>query len=282
MKLGYGTWGMPTVPVDTQISHVAELGYDGIELTVIPRYTTELSTLDKAERQRIKQLLLDHNLALPAIAGHTSLMSQDIEQHAENMARLKGTVDLALDWAIGNEPPSIDTTAGASHPDLRDWDKNKHQLADRVGALVDYAAKRGVTIAIEPHVSDLLDTPKKTLELLEMVDSPYLKVNFDISHFNVVGMPIEESVAAMAPVSIHTHVKDERGVVPDFEFLIPGEGEFDYVTYLKAMKAHNYTGFITVEVSVMVQRRENYDPLAAATMSYETLSRAFEEAGIAR
>ena len=51
MKIGYSTWGMPTVPVDTAISHIANLGFDGIELTIIPRFTTELSTLDAAERE---------------------------------------------------------------------------------------------------------------------------------------------------------------------------------------------------------------------------------------
>ena len=49
MKLGYCTWGMPTVPVDTFIPFLAQLGYDGIELTVIPGYTTALSLLDAAE-----------------------------------------------------------------------------------------------------------------------------------------------------------------------------------------------------------------------------------------
>ena len=40
MKIGYSTWGMPTVPVDTFVPFLARLGYDGIELTVIPGYTT--------------------------------------------------------------------------------------------------------------------------------------------------------------------------------------------------------------------------------------------------
>ena len=73
-----------------------------------------------------------------------------------------------------------------------------------------------------------------------------------------------------------------EGIAPDFEFLIPGEGTFDYVDYLKQMQAHGYDGFITAEVSFMVQAREDYDPLAAATLSYETLSNAFTEAGIER
>ncbi|RME55855.1 MAG: sugar phosphate isomerase/epimerase, partial [Caldilineae bacterium] len=35
MKLGYSTWGMPTVPVDVALRHLADLGYDGVELTVL-------------------------------------------------------------------------------------------------------------------------------------------------------------------------------------------------------------------------------------------------------
>ncbi len=279
MKIGYSTWGMPTVPVDTAISHIAKLGFDGIELTIIPRFTTELSTLDAAERKRIASLLKQHNLALPAIAAHSNIMEFDPEKFTTNMWRLKGGVDLAIDLAQGDELPAVNTTTGGK-PD--EWDIKKDFLAERIGVLVEYAASRGVTIAMEPHIGAIIDTPKKVLELLDLVNSPYLKVNFDISHFDIIGMPTEESVSALAPVSAHTHVKDQSGIHPDFEFLIPGEGTFDYVDYLNRMKAHGYDGFITAEVSFMVQARENYDPLAAATMSYETLSKAFADAGIDR
>jgi inosose dehydratase len=279
MKLGYSTWGMPTVPIDTAISHLANLGYDGVELTIIPRFTTELSTLDATERKRISSLFQQHNLALPAIAAHSSLLETDPEIHAKNMWRLKGGVDLAVDLAQGDELPAVNTTPGGKP---EEWESKKDFLAERVGALADYGASRGVTIAMEPHIGAIVDTPAKVLELLEIVNSPYLKVNFDISHFDIVGMPTEETVAALAAVSAHTHVKDQRGTAPDHEFLIPGEGPFDYVGYLKEMQAHGYDGFITAEVSFMVQAREDYDPLAAATLSYETLANAFTEAGIER
>ena len=48
------------------------------------------------------------------------------------------------------------------------------------------------------------------------------------------------------------------------------------------MQKCNYDGFITVEVSMMVQKRKDYDPLAAATLSYQTLSHAFAAALIDR
>lgn len=279
MQLGYSTWGMPTVPIDVSIPHLAFLGFDGIELTIIQRFTTELSTLDSVERKRIASLLDEHNLALPAIAAHSNLMDVDVESHKRNMWRLKGGVDLAIDLAQGDNIAAVNTTTGGKPGE---WDTKKDFLCERVGELVDYAASKGVIIAMEPHIGAIIDTPAKVLELLEIIDSPYLKVNFDISHFDIVGMSTEETVSALAPVSVHTHVKDQRGISPDFEFLIPGEGEFDYVDYLKAMQQHGYDGFITAEVSFMVQARKDYDPLAAADLTYKTLSKAFEDTGIAR
>ena len=279
MNLGYSTWGMPTVPIDVAIPHIAQLGFDGMELAVGPRFITELSTLDAAERKRIAGLLKQHNLELPAIAAHSSLMETDPEAHAQNIGRLKGAADLGVELAQGDSLPAINTTSGGQP---EEWDNSKQFLAERIGELVEYTQTLGVTVAMEPHIGGLIDTPDKVLELLDLVGSPYLKVNFDISHFDIIGIPTEVSVAALAPHSAHTHVKDQRGLAPDFEFLIPGEGPFDYVNYLKLMQQHGYDGFITAEVSFMVQAREDYDPLAAATLSYETLSRAFADAGIER
>jgi len=279
MKLGYSTWGMPNVPVDDAIRHVAELGFDGIELAVIPGYTTALSTLDRAERQRIAQLLRDHKLALPALSAHASLLEPDPEKYAQNRARLQESMDLAVDWAQDGQPPCVGTTVGGKP---EEWATVKPRLLERAADLAEYAGARGVLLTIEPHVGHAIDTPQRMLEFLDALDSPHIKVNFDISHFNIRGIPIAESVAALVPHAANTHVKDERGQVPDFEFVILGEGEFDFVTYVKAMQAHGYTGFITAEISMMVQRRPDYDPMAAAAQSYTTLANAFAAAGIAR
>ena len=131
-------------------------------------------------------------------------------------------------------------------------------------------------------VAAALHRPEQALWLLEQVGSPGLTIHFDISHFNVQGMAMEPVIEQLTPHSAHTHVKDERGLAPDHEFLIPGEGEMDYVRYLKAMQRAGYYGHIVVEISLMVQRRPGYDALAAASQSYRVLAHAFEDAGIAR
>jgi hypothetical protein len=48
------------------------------------------------------------------------------------------------------------------------------------------------------------------------------------------------------------------------------------------MQAAGYDGHIVVEISIMVQKRPNYDPLAVATTSYDVLAEAFQQAGLER
>lgn len=279
MRLGYTTWGMQGVPAEDAIPALAAIGFDSIELTVVPGWRDELDSLTPARRQTIKALLTEHGLALPALAGHRGLVATDPSEHAENWRRLTGAIDLAAEWATAEGPPALDTTVGGK---AGQWDELKARVVERVGKLCEYAAARGVTVAIEPHVMNALDTPDRVLWLLDQVGKPNLKLTFDISHFNVQGIPIEESVAKLAPVSASTHVKDERGTAPDFEFLIPGEGELDYVRYLRAMSAAGYRGDVCVEISLMVQRRPTFDALGAAEQSYRVLAEAFRRAGVRR
>jgi inosose dehydratase len=160
------------------------------------------------------------------------------------------------------------------------YEQQKELLAERLAGLGAEALKRGVVIALEAHVGALLDIPEHAVEVLGMVNSPAIRLNFDISHFNVMGYTIADSVRMMVPYSVHTHIKDEAGAYPNHRFLIPGEGVFDYVTYLQEMQKAGYSGFIVPEISIMRQRQPGYDPMAAAARSYEVLSKAFAEAGV--
>jgi sugar phosphate isomerase/epimerase len=265
---------MPKVPIEEALTGIARIGYEGVEIAVLSNYTTALERLDAGERQRIRQMLDTLGLELPAIAAHTTLLAPEPEAHAVNMARLKAAADLAAEWGR-EQPPALNTTSGGRRGD---WEECEPRLVERLGELADYAGRRGVTVAIEPHVGAALDSPEKTLRLLERVGSPFLKVNLDVSHFVADGTYTLESVTALAPHTVHTHVKDARGRAPSHEFLVSGEGDFDHVAFLRALQAAGYDGFLTVEVSVMVQRRPDYDPFASAELAYRTLRAALKEA----
>lgn len=277
MRIGYCTWGMKTVDIERAVPAVAEIGYQGIELAVTPGWPTDLYTLDAARRRCIARLLDEYGLVLTAVAGHTSICEVDPEVNRANVQRLRDSVDLASDLAQEGEPPLLISLIGGP---VDAWETRREMVAERVQRLGEYAAGRGVTLALEPHSGTSFDTPEKALWLMSQVNHPAVRLNFDISHFDIIGIGIDECVPQMVPYSVHTHVKDQRGRYPDHEFLTPGSGPFDFVHYLKAMHAAGYAGFIGMEVSVMVQRKPGYDPFVDAALGYYALLHAFNEAGV--
>lgn len=279
MLLGYSTWGMPETPIDTVFDHLSGLGYDAVEIAVLPGYATALSRLNGGKRRRIAGLLGEHGLNLSAIMAYLPMATADDEAYARHAATMDAAIALAVEWARGDSPPPVITGIGGEPGQL---DAILPRLTARLALLGERAETAGVTIALEHHIGTAVETPDDVIRLMAQIQSPAIRINFDISHFNILGIPIEASVAKMLPFSVHTHVKDERGRAPDFEYLIPGEGEFDYTAYVQAMAAHGYDGIISVEISKMVQGRPDYDPLAAAARSYQVLSQAFEEAGVVR
>ena len=279
MHLSYSTWGMRQTPIDVAVRHCAELGFDGLELTVIPGWPTDAAGLDGEQRRRIRRLYDEHGIALSGLSGNTSLLLDDPIQQAASLDRFRSYLDLAAELQKPGEHLAVSCTSGGS---AGRWDAVRDLLVDRYGNLAAYAERHGVVVSAEPHVGSALHTPDQARWLIDQVRSSALRIHFDISHFNVQGMDMEAVVAELGPLAAHTHVKDERGIAPDHQFLIPGEGDMDYVRYLRAMDRAGYRGHITVEISLMVQRRPDYDPLNAAAQSYCVLAAAFASAGIDR
>jgi sugar phosphate isomerase/epimerase len=278
MQLGYSAWAMPQLPVEEQIAMVRDAGYAGIEFVSAPGLSLDAQRVDQGERRRIRGLLDAAALALPSIAAHGNLLEADAEKRAGQLARIESAIGLAADLAGQDGPPCVVTMA---YGRPAQYEQVRETVAENFRALARTAGQSGVVIALEPHVGQAFDLPEKVLWLLERVDSPHFRLNFDNSHFEVMGRDLGDYVPVLAPYAVHTHVKDQRGVAPGYEFLVPGEGDFDYARYLTAMEHVGYPGFITVEISKQVQTRADYDPAETAARSFETLAAAATRAGVA-
>jgi sugar phosphate isomerase/epimerase len=277
MKLGYSAWSMPMLSVDDQVRIVAEAGFSGIELICIERCSTPVDRIDSAERRRIREVVRSAGLELPALHASVNPIDPDPLVAAENVRRLRASIDLSADLALAAGPPAVVLLA-YSVPER--YEADRERIATIFRSLAEYADTRGVTLALELHVGQAIDTPEKTLWLLNRIDHPRFKLNLDTSHLDVMGYSIPDSVRPLVKYAVHTHVKDQRGRYPNHDYLIPGDGDYNYVEYLREMAAGGYTGYITTEISLMVQRKPGYHIEAAAQQTYRVLSRAFREAGL--
>jgi sugar phosphate isomerase/epimerase len=270
MRLAFSAWAMRELPVDQQIDIVRRAGYLGICLVSDPRFPA----WDVAE---VRRLLAEADLALTAIAGHANPLATDPDELTQNLARIRSGLDLAVELAGPNGPPPL-VSMGFGSPETYELDKPL--LAERFGQLAQHAASTGGVLALEPHVGQAMDEPEKVVWLMNAVGSPHFRLNFDNSHFEVMGRDMDEYVPMLTPFAVHTDLKDQRGRSPDHEFLVPGEGDFDYARYLRALQGAGYDGDVTVEISVMVQRRADYDPAEVAGRSYRTLVEAARVSGV--
>jgi inosose dehydratase len=279
MNIAYGTYGMPGLDLEVALPKLAEMGYDGVEVAVGPKYPTMPDQLDAGRRRELRALLDDLGLQLPALMITSfSMLTEDPSVHEANLRALHEAARLGLDLAPEKPPALTFTLGGRSEAWLDQRDRLVRTLADYAKV----AEETGCTLAAEPHYGSAVDRPERAVWLIETIGHPLVRLNFDISHFTLLGLTLEETVPVMVPYSVHTHVKDGRRLENGIEFLLPGAGGFDYGAYLRAMRDAGWTGPITVEITAMIWTRPDYDPFPAAAASYATLDAAFQAAGVER
>lgn len=106
--------------------------------------------------------------------------------------------------------------------------------------------KENVTLIIEPlnnidRVGYSMPYAKPVFELLKKIDSPNIKMLYDIYHQNMMGDFDMEEVKGKISLIGHFHVADAPGRHE------PGTGNVDYVSILKEISKLPYNGYIGLE-----------------------------------
>ncbi len=129
---------------------------------------------------------------------------------------------------------------------FQQWDL----LLERLTLPVRMAERAGITLAFENVRSCHIGTGAETARLMELVDSPSLRVIWDPANALVSGerQPYPDGYERVKPWIVHVHVKDAR-VEPDgsFRWLPIGEGQVDYAGQLQALARDGYTGVVSLE-----------------------------------
>ena len=280
MKIAYGTYAMPEMPLEEAIPTLAQLGYDGVEICISPKHHRSTpADMPPERRARLRDLLVEHGMGVPALFPMGSLLPKSEAAHQATLGLVRDAAALARDLGVGDVPVVAIGIGGKSDQ----WETLKDEL---VRVLQDHAAQadaEGYVLAGEAHCNAAVDRSERVIWLMEAVGHPKVRFHFDIVHLFLAGEDIAEAVHRLVPYTAHTHVTDAtRHADGSFELKLPGQGDLDMVTYVKAMHDAGWDDYITLEISTRVWSQPDYDTVDAARSCYEMLSRAFAEAGVAR
>jgi len=275
--LAFGTYGMKTLTTEAALRTIARIGYDGVEPALMPGSPTDPAQLSAAGRKTLRRLIGDLGLAVPAMLESLPLQGTP-QGRAANLERLKRAV------ALGNElvpsrPPMVDTILGGK---TADWVRIKGRMVAELKDWAKVAEDGRTTVCFKPHAGDAVQSPDRALWLVREVGSPRIRIVYDYSHFYVAGLPLESSLKQLIAYAPFVVVKDSQGTPEKHAYLLPGDGATDYLAYFRLLKELKYGGFVAVEVSGMIHRQPDYQPVPTAELCYARLAPLMHRAGIRR
>lgn len=237
--------------------YVEPMVHNGRELLSEAGYFHSVS-LDE-EPLEIKELLDKYGLMASGLSAHCPLMRPEI-----SVPYLQKAIRFAA--AIG--APVVNTDEGI-RPDwlpLEDaWGVMKYTLT----ATLRVAARYGVYIGIEPHQS-ISKTTAGLLRIATLVDSPWLKVNYDTGNAFLAGEDPYEGLTAVVDRLVHVHAKDiafthaeaERGKVTGTPVgCACGDGVIDWGRVVAILTAARFEGVLSCECGTSEQARRSLEHL---------------------
>lgn len=218
---------------------VAAMGYDLIEVCIEdPAIISAAWVAEQAERTGLEVSVCG------AFGPGRDISSDDAEVRASAAAYLRGCVDFAV--AVGSPHvagPMYATTGVTRMLDEDQRAAQRGRAADGLREVADYAAERGIRLAIEPlnrFETDLVNTIRQGVELCELIGRPNVGLMIDTFHMNIEEKDFRGAVLAAGDRVFHVQVSEnDRGT--------PGSGHLPWDTFFAALDEIDYTGPIVVE-----------------------------------
>lgn len=235
MKPGIATIALRKYDVFYAIDLAAEAGFLGVEIWGRPPHTP--AEFDESHTAQIRDRARGLGMRVAMFGSYANPCSPDYEQKRDDslrVAKILGTKRIRV-WAGNKEPHEAD-----------------EQLWRFVAeAMHDYALRaedEGIRLAMEMHSGTLTATPDGAMRVIEMADSPNLKLNYQVSDTSQA--EIERGIALVGDHVINVHAQNYRpSPIEDgkMELCLVEEGVVDYNLVLSLLASHGFKGFVEVE-----------------------------------
>ncbi|MGM0114565.1 sugar phosphate isomerase/epimerase family protein [Enterococcus sp. DIV0187] len=258
------------------IDIVAENGLDCVEVACWPagkaerRYAgvshIDTDNLTKEQAEEYKDYAAEKKVAISALAYYPNPLDENLEKRQQVIDHIYSVIDAAKLMEI-----NLVTTFIGRMP-TKTISENLKEVEKVWKPILAYAEKQKVKIAIEncpmlftedewPGGQNLMTTPALFRKIFDLLDSDYLGLNYDPSHFVWQQMDYLAPIYEFNDKLFHVHYKDIKvywnklqkvGVMATpLEYMspkLPGLGDVDWGKYVSALTDVGYSGYTCIEV----------------------------------
>ncbi len=234
---------------DDLAREIVAMGFSGI----FSRFrANDPLTTTEAECVRVRDLLAAHNLTMYQCTGYWQCLIHPDESRRQQASR---TLQAALRVAGWLGARGIDTGPGSMnprsvwgpHPD--NWTEHaRAQLIRSLRECAPVAEECGVFLSMEGHQLVTLDGAETMKVVLDAVDSPMVKCDWDPVNWITLhtvfatGPAMEHMVATLGSHIVSAHAKDVRvadHLVLHLDEVPAGQGMLDYPTFFRLLEELN-------------------------------------------
>jgi sugar phosphate isomerase/epimerase len=256
LRLAYNTNGFAHHRLDDALGVLADLGYQGVGLTLDVHHLDPLAA-GAADVDRLARRLAALGLACTVETGARFLLDPTRKHHPsladDERARRVGYLERAIGVAADLGAEAVAFFSGARAAGVADAEQLV-RVVDAVRGLLDRARERSVTLAFEPEpgmlVGDLAgyERLRAAVGRPTAAGAPPLRLALDVGHVACTETcSIPDAIARYAADLAAVHMEDIRGRV--HEHLALGEGDLDFQPILAALATSGYRGLVQVELS---------------------------------
>lgn len=127
-----------------------------------------------------------------------------------------------------------------------DWSAVWRTLVESCRSCADIAARHGRTVIMEPRVGEVVCSVDSMLRLIEHVDRPNFKANFDSGHFSAQRENVPLALEKLRGKFANIHIADNNPVNSDH--LPIGDGVIDWKEFFRVLKTMKYDGYLGLDL----------------------------------
>ena len=265
LRFGYGLNGFTDHRIEDALAVLADLGYDGVALTLDHAHLDPFAPDLAARTARVAALLQRHDLGVVVETGARYVLDPR-RKHEPTLVSDSGRerrIDLletAIRIAAEVGSPAVSFWSGiapAGVPRAELWSR----VEDGVTTLLPLAEAHGIDLALEPEPGMFVERIEDVHELRRRLGDPArLRLTIDVGHLRCTeDADPAACVVRAGDLVANVQIDDMRRGV--HEHLPLGDGEVDFPPVLAALADIGFDGLVAVELP----RHPHAAPALAAT-----------------